>query len=92
LRWGETGPEGLTRAVEYFGYLDRALPVTAFYPIHYKCWNNIFDTTYPKPEPYFPDSYAIHLWNEMLRRKPGFNKDMTYPEHSLIEELKRRYL
>ena len=37
-------------------------------------------------------SYAIHLWNEMIRRKPGFDKDRTYPERSLIEELKRRYL
>ena len=92
LKWGETGPTGLTRALNYFGYQDYALPTTAFYPIHSTCWNNIFDETYPQPEPYFPDSYAIHIWNEMMRRKPGFDKNSQYPKNSLIEELKRRYL
>lgn len=92
IRWGETGPQALTRAAQALGCFDRALPVTAFYPIHSLCWTTIFDETYPSPERYFPDSYAIHLWNEMLRRTPGFEKDRTYPSNSLIEELKRRYL
>jgi len=92
IRWGELGPNGFTKAINYFGYSGRALPLTAFYPIHYTCWPTIFDQTYPSVDAYFPDSYAIHLWNEMMRGKKGFDKDKTYHENSLIEELKRRYL
>jgi len=92
LKWGETGPSGLSAAMEHLDLLHHALPVTAFYPIHSRCWNTIFDATYPDPEKYFPDTYAIHLWNEMIRRNPGYGKDQTYAENSLIEILKRRYL
>ncbi len=92
LEWGETGPVGFTRALRHFGYLDYALSTTAFYPVHPTCWNTVFNATYPDAGRSFPDSYAIHLWNEMMRREPGFDKSMTYPENSLIEDLKRRYL
>lgn len=92
VKWGETGPVGFTKALQYFELFDKALPFTAFYPIHASCWTAIFDETYPSVERYFPDSYAIHLWNEMMRRKPGFDKNRKYAENSLIECLKRRYL
>lgn len=92
LKWGETGPIGLTKAMQHFKRLEQVLPVTAFYPIHPTCWNTIFDTTYPSVDRYFPDSYAIHLWNEMIRRTPGYGKDKTYPTNSLIEVLKQKYL
>ncbi|WP_048691577.1 glycosyltransferase [Catenovulum maritimum] len=93
VKWGETGPIGFTKALEHFGLFEKhKLPMTAFYPIHSTCWDNIFDETFPTPEPYFPDTYAIHLWNEMMRREDGFSKDATYSENSLIECLKRRYL
>ncbi len=92
LKWGETGPTALTRAMIHFGLEDHALPIKAFYPIHHTCWIDIFNTSYSTPEPYFPETYAIHLWNEKMRRRPGFSKDGVYPAGSLIEELKRRYL
>ena len=92
VRWGETGPVGFTKALRHFERLGEVLPVTAFYPIHPSCWNTIFDSTYPSAERYFPDSYAIHLWNEMMRQRQGFNKNATYPADSLIEALKRKYL
>ncbi len=92
LKWGETGPIGLTRAINHYNLMENVLPITAFYPIHSSCWTTIFDETYSDPSRYFPDSYAIHLWNEMMRRKPGFNKGKTYAYNSLIEGLKRQYL
>ena len=92
VKWGETGPKGFSKALNYFGLYDQCLPTTAFYPIHSTCWTDIFDETYSNVESYFPDSYAIHLWNEMMRRKDGFKKDMDYPKSSLIEFLKREYL
>jgi len=92
VKWGETGPRGFSKALNHFGLYDRALPTTAFYPIHSSCWTDIFDETYPNVDSYFPDTYAIHLWNEMMRRREGFEKDKTYPENSLIEFLKKEYL
>jgi len=92
LKWGETGPGGFTKALHHFDLFDKALPISAFYPIHSTCWTSSFDTTAANPERYFPDSYAIHFWNEMLRRDPNFNINSEFPENSLFEELKRRYL
>lgn len=92
LKWGESGPRGFTNALRHFNYFEQALPITAFYPVHSSCWTSIFDATYPDPSRYFPDTYAIHLWNEMIRRMDGFDKNSTFREDSLIEALKRQYL
>jgi hypothetical protein len=92
LKWGETGPLGLTRALRHFDLTEHVKPVTAFYPITPSCWATIFDETYPNTESYFPDTYAIHLWNEKMRRKDGFDKHTKFADGSLIEYLKRKYL
>jgi hypothetical protein len=92
VKWGETGPVGFTKALHHFGLFDKALPISAFYPVHSTCWTSIFDTAAADPDRYFPDSYAIHIWNEMLRRDPNFRIDAPFPDNSLFEELKRRYL
>jgi hypothetical protein len=91
INWGATGPAGFTNALEHFELERNAKPIKDFYPIHWSCWATIFDETYPDPDRYFPDSYAIHIWNEMLRRE-GVDKKASFPRRSLIEELKRRYL
>lgn len=91
LKWGEVGPLGLTRAIHYMKLEKFGLPYTAFYPVYPKCWDAIFDNTYPSPEKYFPESYAIHLWNEMFRSRASFDKNGQFPADSLIEALKRRY-
>lgn len=91
IKWGEVGPRGLTAAVEHFGLQQYGKPHTHFYPIHPTCWLSIFDGTYSSIEGNFGDTYAIHLWNEMMRRKPGFDKNSKFPENSLIEMLKRKY-
>jgi hypothetical protein len=91
VRWGEAGPVGLTRAIRHLGLEHYALPYKAFYPVHSRCWDAVFDESYPAVDDYFPDSYAIHLWNEMMRQDSGFDKNARFPEGSLIEVLKRRY-
>ena len=37
-------------------------------------------------------SYGLHLWNEMSRRSPGFDKNGRFPPDSLFEQLCARYL
>lgn len=91
-KWGELGPLGLTRAARFLNLDDYGLPYSAFYPIHPKCWDSAFDSSYPDPISCFPKTYAIHLWNEMLRRHSKLDKDAAFPDDSLYESLKRRYL
>lgn len=91
VKWGEAGPLGLSQAVEHFNLGILALPVRAFYPIHPAHWEQVFDSTFFDVERFFPDSYGIHLWNEMMRRKPGFNKEGDFPKDSLIELLAEKY-
>ena len=92
VKWGETGPRGFTRAINHFELQSHGLPFTAFYPIHSECWTAIFDDTFPSIEAYFPDTYAIHLWNEMMRRRDDFDKNRDFSKNSLLAALKRRYL
>ncbi|MCB2216847.1 glycosyltransferase [Desulfofustis glycolicus] len=92
IKRGENGPRGITKAINFLGLQQLALPYTAFYPIHPKCWDAIFDSTYRDVEKFFPESYAIHLWNEMICNGSGIDKNATFAAPSLIEALKSRYL
>ncbi len=91
IKWGEAGPEGLTKALQYFDLFHTALPFFYFYPIHPMNWKTVFDGSLVDVSRSFPDSYAIHLWNDMMRRDQSFSKDGPFPKNSLIEDLKRRY-
>ncbi|HRV92647.1 MAG TPA: DUF6065 family protein [Anaerolineae bacterium] len=93
LFWGEAGgPYGFTRALKHFGMLNLAKPFLCFYPIHYGNWRAIFEQSWPDGLASFSDSYTIHLWNEMMRQDKSFDKNATFPEFSLFEQLKRKYL
>ena len=76
----------------YFGLVNRGLPFTAFYPIAPGNWDCIFDETLAADRQLFADTRAIHLWNENMRRSPGFDKNARFPKNSLIEQLKEEYL
>ena len=91
--WGETGgPAGFTRALEYFKLMDLAKPFTYFYPIPHYNWDTAFDETFANDVDLFSNSYAVHLWNDMMRHKEGFDKNGTFPKNSLFEQLKAKYL
>lgn len=92
IKWGEVGPEGLTKAVYYYRLYQNVLSTKAFYPVPCDRWTEIFDDSYPNASNYFPDSFAIHLWNEKIRRQPNFYKDASFTKNSLIEFLKSKYL
>lgn len=57
-----------------------------FYPVDW--WNAVDLVT--KPLSVGPDTYAVHLWNEIWRYK-GLDKDGAYPASCAYEQLKRRY-
>lgn len=88
IGWGTIGPKLLTMAVFEHDLEPWVVPVNTF------CPTNWFDAEIDPVNPICPDlsnSYAIHLWHEMWRRK-GIDKDGEYPQDSLYEKLKHAIL
>lgn len=97
IDWGEKGgPVGFARALKYFELSSQAKPKTYFYPIFHRRWQDFFDETLTNYNDIdnmdlFSQTYGIHLWNEMMRQDPSFDKNALFPTKSLFEQLKRRY-
>jgi hypothetical protein len=89
VRWGEYGPKGLTQAARYLGYLDKSLPEAHFYPVRCESWRAIFETSPSGTLPWTTESRAVHLWQQMMRNTPGFDKDGRFPADSPFEILWR---
>ena len=92
MAWGEYGPRGFTQAARHLGYDSLAQPFWHFYPIHYLNWHSIFDDTLVDNPALTDASFGLHLWNEMTRRRAGFDKNGRFPAGSLFERLCARYL
>jgi hypothetical protein len=90
LEFGQTGPEMLSAAVAHLGLRAHAQPVARFYPIGWQEWELPFGG-HPSARERIRDSHAVHLWNDMLRRK-GVDKDAVFHADSLIEEWKSLWL
>jgi hypothetical protein len=92
IGFGEVGPRGLTRALRHLGLLELALPRWHFFPVHFTRWRSIFDGSLDVGAAALERSTTLHLWNEMIRRAPGFDRDARFPAGSLFEVLCARYL
>jgi hypothetical protein len=93
ISWGESGgPVGFTRALKYFGLFDKGKPFTFFYPVHPCNWKCFFDDTFKDNLDFFSGSYAVHFWNDMIRREKDFDKDCSFNKDSVFEKLKAKYL
>jgi Alpha 1,4-glycosyltransferase conserved region len=89
LRWGQSGPELITRAVEQCSLERYVQPPEVFCPIDFPDWHKLLE---PADGLSFDGrTYAVHLWNEMWRRA-GTDKDQPWDAECLYEQWKRRYL
>ena len=105
LSWQEIGTELVLGAIEYFKLTGYAQPGLAFDPVH---WTRVRGLVDPAAEWDLSQSYAVHLfhaaWNNGpedrtgkgfdLGQAPGvrLETDGIYPEGSLYETLKRKFL
>jgi len=92
IAWGENGPSGFTQAARHLGYDHYALPFWHFYPVHFANWRSVFDTGLKENPHLIAGSNALHLWNEMVRRAPGFHPERRFDPSSVFERLCARYL
>ena len=89
LIWGETGPRLMAAVVREFLLGHFKQPAEVFCPFGYAHWDKVLD---PEADLKVGErSFAIHLWNERWRAA-GRDKNATYPEGCLYEQLKRKYL
>lgn len=77
LPWSTTGPGEFTKAVKHFGLWDSAAKPQSIYPVHYYDWIRLFDGSLELVDSRFADSWAIHLWGDMLRREPSVFQQMS---------------
>ena len=87
LVWGQTGPRLMGEAVRKFSLENYRQAPEVFCPIAFFDWRKIVQPG----ETALDESYAVHLWNEKWR-EAGQDKNARYPDDSLYEQLKRRYL
>ncbi len=85
LKWGEIGPDLVKHSVKENDLDKYVQPVSTFCPVNYFEIDNLI-----KPGYNLETYYAVHLWNEMWRRK-NYDKNGIYP-NSIYEQLKSRFL
>ncbi len=86
VRWGDIGPRLVTDVFMRHGLQRFAMPAEAMCPLDW--WNIKALVTAPLPA--LPNSYGVHLWNEMWRANE-LDKDGAYPADCAYEALIRRY-
>jgi len=103
IKWGETGPALLASIVEKFRLETFVVPPHFFVPINWWEFKALINPTFQFE--ISDDTYAVHLWNEMWRRRARrkgiikrlfqrkkFDKDTLYGAETLYGRLQRMYL
>ncbi|HKD80558.1 MAG TPA: glycosyltransferase [Candidatus Angelobacter sp.] len=89
LKWGDTGPKLMARAIDQYSLGQYVQPPYVFCPIPFNEWNRVL---VPGIEWRFgAETKAVHLWNEMWRRN-NCSKDAGYDPDCLYERFKSLYL
>jgi hypothetical protein len=84
--WGEIGPKLMTSFVNKNNLFKNVLSKEHFYPVHYKEALSVLDPNQIlNIEEQTKDSYTLHLWNEVLRKK-SINKNEMPPVGSFLHK------
>jgi len=92
VRWGDTGPYGLTRAARHLGYTEHALPQWHFYPVRFEEHQLLFESPGPGVDLSFNGSRAVHLWNQLIEAGQVLDKRARFPADSPFEQWWARYV
>ena len=92
VRWGDTGPYGLTRAARHLGYAEHALPQWHFYPVRFEDHRVLFESPQAGVDLSFSRSRAVHLWNQIIEAGQSLDKNARFPADSPFEQWWARYV
>lgn len=82
VRWGDVGPNLVTRAVDEFELWNNASSRPTFYPVHYlDVWKFFDPRAAVSIDTSSSESYCVHLWSEYLSG-PGGALKSSVPEKS----------
>ena len=68
MPWGSAGPNALNWLARKHGWAHHAQPPSRFYPVHWSDAAWLLDPARPLESVIQPDTIAVHLWNEILRK------------------------
>jgi hypothetical protein len=87
VQWGEIGPRLITEIINRFGYMDYVDPVEKYYPIDNVDLIKLFDPEFNSwSHTKVNNAYAVHLWNDVLRRF-CIPKNVLPPDGSYLYEI-----
>ena len=67
MPWGVIGPKAITYYVKQLGLTTMVQPIDVFYPIHYQCISQLWDSNLKVTDITSSRTSCIHLYNEMLK-------------------------
>ena len=86
---GETGPQLVAEIIERFSLEEYLRPASVFCPLAALDWDTVLEPGRSLAD--LAGSHALHLWNEMWRRK-SCDKEAAFDSTCIYEQLRRRYL
>lgn len=87
VKWGQFGPRLFNTVIQTYDSKNYVKPPEAFCPIN---WYDMPQLVQEKEFLFDNQTFAIHLWNDIWRRK-NLNKNATYHPDCLYEQLKMKY-
>jgi glycosyl transferase family 2/alpha 1,4-glycosyltransferase len=91
VKWGDTGPVLLTRVLQECGCLERAIPASVCYPVHYtRALDVLRQSSAAVLLPKIESSLFLHLWNSNFVHA-GVEKNCRPPDGSLLRILMDRH-
>lgn len=85
-----SGPWVFTKVVKHLQLQHLAKPFMFCNPMPFQYWSNAFNRSFADGIDLFDNTYAIHLYNDMIRRA-GMDKNACFDEDSLFEQLKTKH-
>ncbi|WP_337268032.1 hypothetical protein [Oryzifoliimicrobium ureilyticus] len=86
MPWGTHGVTAFTKLSKKLGV--EPLAPAAFYPLHYRDAEKLLDPAFDVDSVITPQSYALHLWNEVIKKHPSYSKP---PSGSSLDKLLIRF-
>lgn len=85
MPWGVIGPHAITYYCKKLDLEKLVQPIDIFYPVHYQCINQLYDSDLNILDIISSRTRCIHLYNEMLK---GIDLEKL-PKNSILSKLSR---
>lgn len=97
MNWGVFGPKALTHFIRVHNSTQFAQPEDVFYPVNYKDAHGPFTANWNTEKHITPNTKALHLWNEMLKKPSSIRPDASrnnfiVEKNSFVEKYAREEL